>query len=254
MWTNIHYILITAVRDKLFLGLLVGLIAAAMISSSMGNTAMLEPEQMTLTFAAGGMRMVLAVGLIVFTCFHIRQAFESKEIDVLLSRPISRSHVVLSYWLGFALITTLLVIPACFILFLLGLIDIIGYVYWCVSLFLELWLVISIALFAAFTLPSAVSAVLGSLGFYVLSRMMGFFIATAENGVLFEDPTVNVILKNTILFVSIFIPRLDFFGKSEWLIYETDYLEYASLFATQAVIFIPFLLVLTMIDFKRKEF
>ncbi|MAR55701.1 MAG: hypothetical protein CMM93_00815 [Rickettsiales bacterium] len=254
MWTNIRYILITAVRDKLFVGLLIGLIAAAGIAASMGNTAMLEPEQMTLTFAAGGMRMILAVGVIVFVCFHIRHAFESKEIDVLLSRPISRSHVILSYWLGFALITSLLVIPVLIILYALGLIDITGYWYWSLSLLLELWLVVSISLFAAFTLPSAVAAVLASLGFYVLSRMMGFFISTAEHGILFEDPTVNMILKNVILFISIVIPRLDFFGKSTWLVYETDYTEYVQLFATQALVFIPFLLVLTIIDFKRKEF
>jgi ABC-type transport system involved in multi-copper enzyme maturation permease subunit len=218
------------------------------------NTAMLEPEQMTLTFAAGGMRMILAIGLIVFVCFHIRHAFESREIDVLLSRPISRSHVVLSYWLGFALITTLLAIPAMVILWLLGLIDVTGYAYWSLSLLLELWLVVAISLFAAFTLPSAVAAVLASMGFYVLSRMMGFFLSTAENGVLFDDPTVNEVLKNVILFISVFIPRLDFFGKSTWLVYETDYLQYVWLYVKQTVIFIPFLLVLTMIDFRRKEF
>jgi hypothetical protein len=34
-----------------------------------------------------------------------------REIDVLLSRPISRTSLVMSYWLGFAMVATLLVVP-----------------------------------------------------------------------------------------------------------------------------------------------
>ena len=254
MRTNIRYILITAVRDRLFLGLLLALIAIAFISGSMGSTAMLEPEQMTITFAAGGMRIVLAIGLIVFVCFHIRHAFESKEIDVLLSRPISRSHVILSYWFGFALIAALLMMPVLVILFLLDVPDIMGYVFWCLSLFLELWLAVAMALFAAFTLSSAVSAVLASLGLYVISRMMGFFTATIENGILFENQTINMLLKNVVLLISMVIPWLDFFSQSEWLIYARDYSDYVPLYIAQSLVFIPLLLTFTMIDFKRKEF
>ena len=89
MLTNIRYILITASRDKVFIGLLIGLVAATLISRAMGYTALLEPEQMTMTFSAASARMILAVGLIVFVCFHVRHAFDSKEIDVLLEQAYS---------------------------------------------------------------------------------------------------------------------------------------------------------------------
>jgi ABC-type transport system involved in multi-copper enzyme maturation permease subunit len=254
MWTNIRYILITAVRDRLFFGLLAALVLAALISRAMGYTAMLEPEQMTVTLNAAISRMILAVGLIVFVCFHVRHAFDSKEIDVLLSRPISRANVVLSYWLGFALIAMFLVIPVYGILYLNGILNNSGYLNWSVSLLLEMLLVVAIGLFAAFTLSSAVSSVLASLGIYVLSRMMGFFVATAENGVLFSDADVNSGLEYLIDGISLIIPRLDFFGKSSWLVYGSQMDWEHLLYVVQAGVFVPLLIVLTIIDFKRKQF
>src|SRR5471030_2906314 len=108
MLTNIRYILITALRDWLFIGLLACVLCAAAISATLGNTAFLETQEMTITFAAGSARVILMVGLIVFVCFHIRSAFDTKEIDVIMSRPISRSNLVIAYWLGFAFVALLL--------------------------------------------------------------------------------------------------------------------------------------------------
>lgn len=254
MFTNIRYIFLTAIRDKLFAGLLLALILAALIASAMGNTALLEPEQMTLTLAAASLRSILVVGLIVFVCFHLRTAFQSREIDVLLSRPITRSNLVFSYWLGFALLALLLWLPAVGIVAWDAIDFKQGFVMWSLSLLLELWLVVAIALFAGFTLKSAVSSVLASLGFYVLSRMIGFFVATAKSGVLFSDALINEGFRFAIRGVSIVIPRLDFFGKSEWLIYGIPKMDDVWLFILQASIFIPLLIVAAIIDFKRKEF
>lgn len=94
MFSNIRYVLLTATRDRLFIGLLIGIIGAAYISSVLGSTAMLESEHMTLSFTAAAARVIIMVGIIVFIGFHMRNAFDAREIDVLLSRPISRTSVV----------------------------------------------------------------------------------------------------------------------------------------------------------------
>lgn len=255
MLTNIRYILITAVRDRLFVGLILGIAFAAYVSSVMGNTAMLETEQMTVTLTGASARIILMIGLIVFTCFHVRAAFQTREIDVLLSRPISRSNLVLSYWLGFACVATLLVVPAVGLMWLVGVLDMVGYLYWAASLLLESWLVVAIALFAAFTLRSATSSVLMSLGFYTLSRMIGFFTLTAQSGMLFGDHRINQVFRWVMDIVSMVMPRLDFFGNSNWLIYgPAKGLHDLQLFAIQAAVFIPLLVVAAILDFKRKQF
>lgn len=252
MLTNIRYILITALRDWLFIGLLAGVLLAAAISATLGSTAFLEEKEMTLTFASGSARLILMVGLIIFVCFHIRSAFDTKEIDVILSRPISRSNLVLSYWLGFSFVGLLLALPVVALLAVIGVLNWPGFAGWAASLVLETGLVVALALFSAFTLRSAVTSVIACMGFYVLSRMMAFFVFTSQSG-MFNDPKF-IVLKWALQAISTIVPRLDFFAKSEWLVYGFNTALDWQLYVIQTAIFVPLLLAASMIDFKRKQF
>lgn len=254
MFSNIRYVLLTATRDRLFFALLLGILAAAYVSSVLGSTAMLETQQMSLSFTAASARVIIMVGLIVFIGFHMRNAFDAREIDVLLSRPISRTSLVLSYWLGFIAVGTLLVIPTLAVIAYVGLLNTTGYLLWSVSLVLETWLVVTIALFASLTIKSGVGTVLASLAIYTISRMMGFFISTTKTGVLFEAENINQSARFLMNGISMVVPRLDFFAKSQWLIYGPKSYEDLWLFLMQAGVFIPLLLAAAIIDFKRKQF
>lgn len=252
MLTNIRYILITALRDWLFIGLLVGILCATAISATLGSTAFLEEKEMTLTFAAGSARLILMVGLIVFVCFHIRSAFDTKEIDVILSRPISRANLVVAYWLGFAFVALLLILPVVGILAALGVLNAAGFFGWAVSLLLETLLVVALALFSAFALRSAVTSVIACMGFYVLSRMMAFFIVTSQSSMVAEQKFLP--LKWALQAISTLVPRLDFFAKSEWLVYGFTTSQDWVVFVVQAAIFMPLLLLASIVDFRRKQF
>lgn len=254
MFSNIRYVLLTAVRDRLFFGLLIGVIAAAYISSVLGSTAMLEAEQMTLSFTAAASRVIIMIGLIVFVGFHMRNAFDAREIDVLLSRPISRTTLVLSYWLGFAVVATLLVVPTVVLIAYLGILNKTGFMLWAASLLLESWLVVSMGLFAALTMRSGVASVLVSLAMYALSRMMGFFIVATKTTMLFNAAEVNMGARWLMSAISTIVPRLDFFAKSSWLIYGAKSYDDLTLFVMQAGVFIPLLIAAAVIDFKRKQF
>ncbi len=254
MLSNIRYVLLTATRDRLFFGLLIGMIAAAYISSVLGSTAMLETKQMTITFTAAASRVMLMIGMIVFIGFHMRNAFDTREIDVLLSRPLARGTLVVSYWLGFAVVATLLVIPAIILVYALGLLNLTGFLLWSASLLLESWLVVSIALFCALTAKSGVGTVLASLAIYTLSRMMGFFVITTKSGMLFHTVEINQISTWLLTAISTLVPRLDFFAKSHWLVYGAKSYDDLYLFLLQAAVFIPLLIIASIIDFKRKQF
>lgn len=254
MKTNIRYILLTALRDWLFGGLLLGVIIATLISGAMGEMTLVEPEKLKITYASASSRLVLVIGLIVFVCFHVRNAFDSKEIDVFLSRPISRPNLVMSYWLGFSVVACLLLIPTVILLYFFGALSVSGFLLWAGSFLLEIWLIVAVALFCAFTLRSAVTAVMASLGFYVLSRMMGFFLATAHSSLLFRSAKLNEISRLSMEILATVVPRLDFFAKSGWLVYGPGETLELWRFGLQAVIFIPLLLVAAIIDFRRKQF
>jgi hypothetical protein len=252
MLTNIRYILITALRDWLFIGLLIVMLAATAISGVLGSTAFLENQEMTVTFAAASSRLILMIGLIVFVCFHIRHAFDTKEIDVILSRPISRSNLVLAYWLGFAFVGLLLTLPVIAIVALIGVGSWEGFAGWAVSLILETALVVGLALFSAFTLRSAVTSVIACMGFYVLSRMMAFFIITAHSG--WATGSKLAVLKYALIAISTLVPRLDFFAKTQWLVYGFDSSQDWLVVLAQAAIFVPLLLLASIADFRRKQF
>ena len=254
MFSNIRYVLLTALRDRLFFGLLAGILAAAYISSVLGSTAMLEPEQMTLAFTAASARVIIMIGIIVFIGFHMRNAFDSKEIDVLLSRPISRTSLVISYWLGFVAVALGLVLPTIVLMYFMQVLSMTGYMLWAFSLVMESVLVVTIALFASLTVRSGVSAVLASLAIYTLSRMMGFFIATTKAGPMFETQEVNAISQTLMNTISIIVPRLDFFAKSSWLMYGPKSYDELWLVIVQTVAFTALLLIAAIIDFKRKQF
>ncbi|MES2984553.1 MAG: hypothetical protein V4735_05125 [Pseudomonadota bacterium] len=254
MFSNIRYVLLTATRDRLFFGLLIGILAAAYISSVLGSTAMLETEQMTVSFTAASARVIIMVGIIVFIGFHMRNAFDAREIDVLLSRPISRTSLVLSYWIGFSTVAACLVLPTVGLMAAMGTLNHTGFLLWSASLLLESWLVVSIALFAALTIKSGVGTVLSSLAIYTLSRMMGFFLATTTGGALFKDAEVNAGAQWLMHGISAIVPRLDFYAKSSWLIYGAKSYEDLTLFLVQSAVFIPLLVAASVIDFKRKQF
>lgn len=254
MFSNIRYVLLTAMRDRLFVGLLIGIGLAAYISSVLGSTAMLETQQMTLSFTAASARVIIMIGIIVFIGFHMRNAFDAREIDVLLSRPISRATLVLSYWCGFCAVATCLVVPTILLMWKVGTLNHTGFMIWSVSLLLESWLVASIALFASLTIKSGVGTVLASLAIYTLSRMMGFFLSATAAGSAFKEHKINVGADWLMSSISLIVPRLDFFAKSKWLIYGAHSYEEATLFLIQGAVFIPILIAASIFDFKRKQF
>lgn len=254
MYTMIRYIMLTASRDLLFTGLLLGLMVTTGLSAILGSTAMLEKQAMTLCFAAASARLVLIIGLSVFTCFHLRHSFEQKEMDVLLSRPLSRPQIMLAYWLGLSAVASLLVVAAALIVSFLHGYDVQGFILWALSLLLEVWIVIALALFAGFTLRSAVSSVMVTLGFYVLGRMMAFFLLTLENPTILVNLRVSQWVEGLLTGLAIIIPRLDLFAQTDWLVYGVTHSTDVVLMMAQSACFIPLLLVAAVIDFLRKEF
>lgn len=255
MRTVIRYILITALRDRIFLSMLAAILLVTGISGALAATSMIEVREMTLAFSGAASRLILMLGLIVFVAFHIRHAFESREIDVLLSRPISRPKLVMAYWAAFSAVAALMTLTVLLVMYAVGPLSMTGFAYWAGSLLLESLLMVAFTLFGALILKSGVAVVLSAAGFYALSRMMGFFLATMGGRTLFEHGEWNFYARRAMDALAVLVPRLDFFAKTRWLSYGvTDGTPEALLFATQTAVFVPLLLLAAVIDFRRRQF
>ena len=81
----IKYILLTGLRDRLFLGIFIALIAAFSLGIFLGSTVLVEAQQTTAAFIAGSSRAVIIIGMILFVCLSINRAFANKEVEFILS-------------------------------------------------------------------------------------------------------------------------------------------------------------------------
>ena len=249
----LRYIFLTAVRDWLFLGLLICLFFAFGLSAFISNAALSEQLQMQLALFGGTSRLIISFGMILFICFHIHRSFETRETLYIMSKNISRYEFITAYWLGFNFITLLLLIPV-FILMLFLKANTFGLIEWSISLWLELLIISTFAIISSLILKSAVSSVLGTSGFYLMSRLMGFFSA---NIAFSYENRFDKIFTNTSYFLmrilSILFPRLDLFAQTKLLVYGSE----NSIFTTiiiQSVIYILIMLCIAFYDFRKKEF
>lgn len=267
----IKFVLTAAMRDKLVTTFLLLLIVASSLSVFLGSATITEQEQFSMVYAAGGMRFLGALCVILFTCFYVRRAYESKEVEFLLSRPISRLTYVLSHAAAFALLSLAIAIVIAAVIFATGQPDVTGWLLWSFSLCVEFVILSIIALFFSMVLTSAAGAALACLAVYALARMMGIILGISAVPV---DNTLMLLLGYVVELISIFIPRLDLMGQTSWLVYGGEALQgyEADYFASdwsravveklgtiwfivlQGVVFSTFLIVCTAYDFVRKQF
>jgi len=255
METTIRYILYTAIRDWIFTGIIASLVLSIFLANFLGSTVMIEKELMLTEFISAAIRNVLIVGMIIFVCFHVRRAFENKEIDLMLSRPISRGKFILGYWMGFCIVSFLILSGSVlFTLFFAGY-QYYGTSIWTVTLAFELMIVIAFAIFSSIILRSSVSSVLLCFGFYLTSRMMGFFGYVLEKNYTSDTFSFDYFSQKIIWLTSYLLPRLDLFSQSKWLAYGVDLTSSDWLLPIiQSLIYIPLLLVFAAIDFNKKQF
>jgi len=251
MIPTIRFVLVTALRDRLFASLF-GLLAVTIgISVFLGGGAIMESREMAVVYAAGGARVFVMLGLIVFTAFHVERLYDTREIEAILARAISRESFVVSYWTGLAVIGILLVLPVAVAVFTLGL-SVMGAVYWSVSIVLEALMLVAFVLFCALTMERAIPTIFAGVGFYVLARLVSFLLGIVLHG---RRSGVNEVINPIFKFISFIVPRLDLAGQTRWLVYgvETN-TSFLGLIAAQAAIYVPLLLLATIFDLRRKNF
>ncbi len=248
----IKHIIVTASRDWLFLSLFIMLLICLTLSFFLGNVALSEQEHMKMVFLAGSSRIFLIIGVILFICFSIKRSFENKEIDFIISRPISRVSFLFSYFIAFSLLCLILVLPLQFFIYLFFQPNLLGFLSWGLSLFLELVIIASFAIFSSLILKTALASVLSCFAFYFISRIMGFAVSSIIIPANFSN--VDGILATILKLLSSLLPRLDLFTQNKWLVYGDINISNIYLIVIYAVIYVALLLLMSIFDFKRKQF
>ena len=250
----IKHILLIASRDWLFLGLFLILILCGFLASFFGSTALSEQHEMQLVFLAGTSRLVLILGMILFICFHIRRSFENKEIDFIISRPVSRLSFLLAYFISFIILCFILTLPLNLFIYFIFKPNLAGFLLWSSSMFLELIIISIFAILSSLILKSAVASVMASLVFYFISRIMGFAISSIILPAKLTNLDFNKFLETLLKALSAILPRLDQFAQSKWLIYGQIEPHMIGFIIAQSLIYIILLFFTALFDFKKKQF
>jgi len=250
-----RYVLITAIRDRMVAAILVAQLAILGGASLMASSALAEGQAMGLAMAGEGFRAVMVIGLITFISFHVRRMEETREIEAILTRPISRATFVIAYFIGYAGIAALLSLVAGPLLLAGFAAGGPGLAEWQASLVLECLIVVAIALFCALSLGSATASVMAGTGLYMLGRLGAFFraIAEAHTGVL-TNSGADRVARWTIEALTAVLPRLDLFGQGRWLVYGPGGGWGLTTLALQTVIIVPLLLLATVRDLQIKRY
>lgn len=249
----LKYILLSGIRDRLYIGLFIALISSFSLSIFLGSTSLVEVPQTTTIYIAGSSRIILVIGMILFVCLSISRAFENKEIDFIMSKAISREQFILSYQIGFFLSAFVMVLPLSLAFLIIAQVNKFGLLIWSLSLLAELLIVIAFCLLTSLILKNSFSAILASFAFYLISRLMGVFVL-AINLPQNLDQVKNHTLETTLKAISVAFPRLDLFTSSDWLIYKIEDFSNIKIIAIQALIYIPLMIFMSFSDFKRKQF
>lgn len=248
----ILHALTAAVRDKMILALFLAIILSCSLSLFLGGVAVVEQDYFSIVFTAAGLRFSVVLGLVLFVAFYIRRSFESKDVEFLLSRPISRVQFVASYITAFIVLAVVMSIAQGACLYVLGshLFDQ-GYWLWIISALAENMIMVSVALFFSMYLSSAATAALACFAFYALSRMMGQILGVIDAGTALPAHEAITMLMNAI---SLVVPRLDLMAQSSWLVYGvSDPFDFTIVIA-QGAVFSVFIFLAASIDLVRRQF
>jgi hypothetical protein len=170
----------------------------------------------------------------------------------MLSRPIGRIQLVLSYAAGFSILAVFLgAVSGICVSALSPHLFSNGHILWAASLIVENILMVNVALFFSMILTSAPSSAFASLGFYVLSRMMSQILGIIDAGKSLLDIQIMETLMQVI---SALMPRLDLMAQTSWLVYGPDPRVGYSFILLQGIIYAALILLAALIDLRRRQF
>lgn len=250
----IKYVLTAARRDKLFLSLLSIMIVGSFIAFFLSSSAVIEKGHFSIIYLAGSLRILGLLGLVLFVAFFIRRSFDARDVEYLLTRPVSRTSFVLSHAAGFSVLAFLvsLALSAGLIFLSSKLGNVAGSFYWSTGVICEYLLMVNVALFFSMVLSSPVAACLSSFGFYILGRLMGqlLFIATHP-----AEPVPGYqVFSGIFKAISTLFPRLDLMTQTSWLLYGVDGFKDYIFIVVQTFLFLFLVLVAALIDLRRRQF
>lgn len=250
VWTIARFVWLELWRGRLWLILTIIPLSAFFAGRFASHIALTDSVAINVAISAASARLIAVIVVCLLTVAHCVREQQDKTLDWMLSMPMSRAHYLFGKWLGFCglvlLATVLAALP------LLTLVPLATLAWWMTTLFAELAIMMSFALFVGITFSQVPTAVVACLGFYWLSRSISAMVLMIDNPILPEATLSTTVMQYVTHGLAAVLPSLDRFADARNLLDATS-VSFGSELATHAALYLLLLLSATLLDLYRKE-
>ena len=248
MLTIARFTLLEARRNHLFVVAAVGAACLYAIGEFVGAISVTEARQIQSALTASLLRIASIALLSVFVITSALRELNDKSLELLLSLPRPRHWHFLGKFSGYAGLALALSLILSLPLFNHA--PVLPTLCWLLSLVCEQALVIAFSLLCLWTCANATVAFGMTAAFYLLCRGMETARLLSQSPLL--DGSAAPVLRGLVEAIALLLPDLSAFARSDWLVYETGFVNLGPVLI-QTAIYLPLLLSAGLLDFHRKS-
>jgi len=249
--TIARFVVIEAVRNRLFGLMLIGVVGIVSLGEFAGGLAIIETAEIQGSLVAFVMRLAAVFILSLLVITGVVREFNEKSIEMILALPAPRYVYYTGKLCGYLMLALIIAGVAGLPLFLYA-----GpgqVLLWSFSLFCELAIITALCLFFLFTLGQVTAALSAVAAFYLLARSMGSMQLISHSPILETGATAQEIMKTVLDLIAVLLPDLDVFTQTGWLVYGGGMQDLVPI-VVQTVIYVGLLSAAALFDLYRRNF
>ncbi|MFT4650009.1 MAG: ABC-type transport system involved in multi-copper enzyme maturation permease subunit [Polaribacter sp.] len=249
-----RYLLLPVLNRRLAVLASILFVVAMLLASYASELAIINSERISAAVLGDFLRYSLVFLALLLVTSNVAEDYESKQLERLLTMPLSRWQYIVAQLLVILVIAAFLSLPVVVIVPFFTSIEIA--VYWAVALWLEITLVSLIGLVGILSLEKIPQAMLFTIAIYLLAKFSAVISQMLSESVkLSEESAYNIFV--TLVFDGILhvMPASHAFAQNN-IFFDPTLLPYALLSdqLLAVVIYSVFAIAVCLVDLYRKEF
>jgi len=246
-----YFTVLEAIRNKLFIFTVCFIVAMFGISGFVGDLAITQTSQLQSAMLGFVLRLLCIFLVSLFVITSTVREFDDKGFELLLSLSIPRWSYYFGKYIGFSLLSFIIAALIIQPLFIYS-----GYaevLFWGISLFCELLIMVAASLFCLFTFGNiTISFTIVSV-FYLLARSISAIRLMSENPLVTGGALFKGFMEHLVEWIAVILPDFNIFTRSEWLIYGHVHAGTLMPVIGETVIYVFLLSCASLFDLYRKN-
>jgi ABC-type transport system involved in multi-copper enzyme maturation permease subunit len=250
--TIARYTVLEAVRTRLPLLTLACIALLLAASFFVREIAIAESARFQTAFYAASVRFAIVFVAALYSVASIAREFQDKGLDVMLALDLPRSHYIVGKLAGFAAIGVVLAIAVA--LPLVPLAGLPAASAWCVSLAIEVAVVVSFSVFCAVTFNQLMPALSMVMAFYLVARALTAMRLIGANPIAGAKELSHQVMTWLVEGLALIVPALDEWTRTAWLVDAGAAWTALPGIAAHGALFVTVLAAAAVFDMHRKNF